>query len=152
MKPLRGIGKLGYPPNDRYNMTQTVIKLRDEEALDIKHLESGLPYKADSKLKGKTYSRFRYLGVIFTVPDTDSFVADFLKGKVYSVTLIEGTRTVIDKDGTEVSTRDIQFDSHISSAQIIGIKTTGAIITGLSSGTISAKEAMKMVDLEEAIG
>ncbi len=131
-------------------MTPTIIKLREEDVLDIKHLESGLAYRTDSKLKGKTYSRFRYLGVIFTVPDTDSFVADFLKGKVYSVTLLDGTRSVTDSSGTEVPTRDIQFDSHVSSSQIIGIKTTSAIITGLTEGTISARDAMRMVDLEEA--
>ena len=127
------------------------IELIGAQVFKIKHIESGLSYGADTKLKGKTYSRFRYQGVIFTVPDTDTFVQDFLKGRVHSVELLDGTRTIKDEKGQDVPTRDIQFDSHISSAQMIGVETTQAILTGLSSGTISAKDAMKLVDLEEEV-
>lgn len=132
-------------------MTPTIIELQGTQIFKIKHLESGLAYSKSSKLAGKTYSRFRYQGIIFTVADTDAFVTDFLKGKVYSIDLIDATRSVTDAEGTEVSVRDIQFDSHVSSTQIIGVKTTDAIILGLTEGTISAKDAMKMVDLEEAV-
>lgn len=132
-------------------MTQTIIELQGTQIFKIKHLESGLKYGASTKLQGKTYSRFRYQGIIFTVGDSDPFVSDFKAGKVYSVDLLDGTRTVTDDQGVELPVRDIQFDSHVSSSQIIGVKTTDAIITGLTEGTISAKDAMKMVDLEELV-
>jgi hypothetical protein len=127
-------------------MTQ-FIKLREEDVLDIKHLESGLSYKADSKLAGKTYSRFRYQGVVFTVADTDTFVKDFLAGKCHTITLADGTRTITLEDGTESKIRDIQFDSHVTSAQIIGIKTTGAILKGISEGTV---DLTSVAQLQEA--
>jgi hypothetical protein len=130
-------------------MKPTIIKLKDEDVLDIKHLESNLSYGKDTKMKDKTYSRFRYQGTVFTVPDADTFVTDFLKGKVYSVTMIDSTRMKTDAEGGEIAVRDLKFETHVSSAQIIGIKTTSAIVLGLSEGTISAKDAMKMVDLEE---
>ena len=130
-------------------MQPTIIELAGTQVFKIKHLESGLPYSKESKLAGKTYSRFRYQGIVFTVADTDTFVSDFLKGKVHSIDLIDGIRTDTDSKGNEVQVRDIQFDSHVSSSQIIGVTTTQAIITGLTEGTISAKDAMSMADLEE---
>jgi hypothetical protein len=130
-------------------MTPTIIELTGTQVFKIKHLESGLAYGKDTKLAGKTYSRFRYQGIVFTVSDSDTFVKDFLAGKCYSIDLIEATRPVTDAEGTELQVRDIQFDSHVSSSQIIGVTTTQAIITGLTEGTISAKDAMSMADLEE---
>jgi hypothetical protein len=127
-------------------MTQ-FIKLREEDVLDIKHLESGLEYGSTTKMKDKTYSRFRYQGVVFTVSDSDTFVKDFLAGKCHSITLADGTRTITDSEGVESPVRDIQFDSHVTSAQIIGIKTTGAILRGISEGKV---DLSSVASLQEA--
>jgi len=109
-------------------MTQTPIIATGLDLLKVKCLESGLPYSADSKMAGKTYSRFRYAGIVFIVPDHDDFVADFKAGKVKELSLIEGTRDIESEDDAGVKStttvKTLAFDAHISIAQYKGVVST----------------------------
>lgn len=106
-------------------MTQQIITISGTELLKVKLVQSGLPYSAESKFAGKTYSRFRYQGVIFIVPDHDAFVQDFAEGRVHELTLIEGTRDVTTTDDAGVETTDqvrtLAFDAAITHAQYDGV-------------------------------
>jgi hypothetical protein len=99
------------------------IKLTGEELFEISLLDSDNKFK-DTTQKGKdgkTFSRYRYDGIVFTVDNTNPFVADFIAGKVKSVKLLEGTRDVeeVDDKGevTKNPVKSLSFDSYVSRAQ-----------------------------------
>lgn len=98
------------------------IKLIDEQVDEISVIDSNNKYKNGQRAKdGKTFSRFRYNGIVFTVDSDNPFVQAFAEGNVDSVKLIEGTRDVvsIDENGVEQTTpvSTLQFDSFVSFAQ-----------------------------------
>lgn len=131
----------------------TTVELSGKNIFRIKHIKSGLPYGQDTKNAGETYSRFRYNGTVFIVPDSDNFVNDFLKGKVHTIWLTEGTRMVQDAEGNDTPVASIQFDSHINNDQIIGMTKTEAILNSITKGNFKAEielteDALK--ELEEA--
>lgn len=79
---------------------------------------TGLPYKEGSKphSEGKTFSRLRFDGIIFTLDDSHPFMEDFNNGKVYSVTLNKTTRIkkVVGEDGKVIdeTVPSLEFDSY----------------------------------------
>jgi hypothetical protein len=99
------------------------IKLEGATVLEISAIEHNLPYKPDTAKgkAGKTYSRFRYDGILFTVDSDNPFVNDFVKGQVKSAKVMDTMRDVdkTDADGvvTTSEVRSIEFDSYISRAQ-----------------------------------
>lgn len=133
------------------------IKLVDEEVFDVKLIKSGIPYTSGERHKNnETYSRFRYDGIVFTVPDTDPFVKDWNDGEVAILKLLKTKRVVKDedgkpviKDGQEQLTDSIEFDSHVNSNQLVGVKTRSAKIKALESGVVDVKAVTKQ-DLEKA--
>jgi hypothetical protein len=100
-----------------------VTKLVGEQVLEISLLENNLAYKEGTKraTAGKTFARFKYNGIAFSVPSDNPFVADFISGQVKSVKLMESTRDAETVDANGVTTTkevdDIDFDSYISRAQ-----------------------------------
>lgn len=100
-----------------------ILKLDVLQAQEISLIDSGNAYSS-GKRKGenKTFSRFRYNGTVFTVPDDSPFIAAFNEGTVASVKLVTGKRTVsvTNADGeTEDVERDtLQFDSFTSMKQV----------------------------------
>lgn len=107
---------------------ETPITITGKELLKVKLIESGLPYSADSKMVGKKYSRFRYQGTVFIVPDHDDFIEDFKKGQVKEISLIESTREKETTDDagvvTKTTVKSLAFDAHISIAQYKGVVDT----------------------------
>ena len=101
----------------------TPIKLQGAQVLEISPIEHNLPFAANTNKgkAGKTYSRFRYDGILFTVDTDNPFVADFIAGNVKTAKLMDTEREVdtTDADGvvTKESIRSIDFDSYISRAQ-----------------------------------
>ena len=101
----------------------TTIKLMDEQVDEISVIDSNNKYKNDSQKgkDGKTYSRFRYNGVVFTVDNDNPFVKAFDNGEVSSVKLVEGTREkiTIDSNGDETTENvpTLTFDSFVSFKQ-----------------------------------
>jgi len=99
------------------------IKLEGAAVLEISAIEHNLPYKPETAKgkAGKTYSRFRYDGILFTVDSDHPFVNDFVKGQVKNAKVIDTLRDVdkTDADGvvTTSEVRSIEFDSYISRAQ-----------------------------------
>ena len=99
------------------------IKLEGAAVLEISAIEHNLPYKPETAKgkAGKTYSRFRYDGILFTVDSDHPFVNDFVKGQVKSAKVMDTMRDVdkTDADGvvTTSEVRSIEFDSYISRAQ-----------------------------------
>jgi len=99
------------------------IKLTGEQLFEISLLDSDNKFKATTQKgkDGKTFSRYRYDGTVFTVDNTNPFVADFVAGKVKSVKLLEGTRDVenVDDSGeiTISTVKSLSFDSYVSRAQ-----------------------------------
>jgi hypothetical protein len=100
----------------------TTIKLMDEQVDEISVIDSNNKYKNGQRAKdGKTFSRYRYNGVVFTVDTDNPFVQAFAEGNVDSVKLIEGTRDVItvDSNGDEQTStvNTLTFDSFVSFQQ-----------------------------------
>lgn len=100
------------------------IKLIDEQVDEISVIDSNNKYKNGQKAKdGKTFSRYRYEGVIFTVDNDSPFVQAFAEGKIDSVKLTEGTREKIsvDSEGNEQTdtVKTLAFDSFVSFAQTL---------------------------------
>lgn len=100
----------------------TVIKLTPEQVVEISVIDHKNAYKNGQRAKdGKTFSRFRYEGVVFTVDSDNPFIKAFEEGQVKSVKLLEGERltTVIDAEGneTEQTVRTLAFDSMVTRAQ-----------------------------------
>ena len=101
------------------------IKLIDEQVDEISLIDSNNKYKANTKrgAEGKTFSRYRYEGKVFTVDNDNPFVEAFNAAKIDSVKLVEGTRNVedIDAEGNEVVTvvPTLTFDSFVSFAQTL---------------------------------
>lgn len=99
------------------------IKLSGAEIFEITAIEHKLPYKPETPKgkAGKTYSRFRYDGIIFTADSDNPFVADFIAGNVKTAKLMDTMRDVTETDAdgkvTTSSVRSIDFDSYISRAQ-----------------------------------
>lgn len=98
------------------------IKLIDEQVDEISVIDSNNKYKNGQRAKdGKTYSRYRYDGMVFTVDSDNPFVQAFTDGNIDSVKLIEGTReqVTVDNEGNETTTTvpTLQFDSFVSFAQ-----------------------------------
>lgn len=99
------------------------IKLTGADVLEISAIEHNLPYKpetAKGKL-GKTYSRFRYDGILFTVDSDNPFVKDFIAGSVKTAKIMDTEREVVTTDTNGVESkenvRSIDFDSYVSRAQ-----------------------------------
>lgn len=100
------------------------IKLIDEQVDEISLIDSNNKYKNGQRAKdGKTFSRFRYNGMVFTIDNDSPFIAAFNNSTIDSVKLTEGTREVvsIDADGVEQTTNvpTLTFDSFISFAQTL---------------------------------
>jgi len=98
------------------------IKLIDEQVDEISVIDSNNKYKNGQRAKdNKTFSRYRYNGVVFTVDTDNPFVEAFTAGNIDSVKLIEGTREAItvDTEGNETvnNVPTLQFDSFVSFAQ-----------------------------------
>ena len=98
------------------------IKLIDEQVDEISVIDSNNKYKNGQRAKdNKTFSRYRYNGVVFTVDTDNPFVQAFTAGNIDSVKLIEGTREAVsvDTEGNETinNVPTLQFDSFVSFAQ-----------------------------------
>ncbi len=97
-----------------------ILRLTQEQSDEIVLIDSANQYKEGTKknIAGKTFSRFRFNGIVFTADDDSAFVQDFNKGNVDTVKLIKGTRTVdaVDAEGVTVQTEvdTLTFDSHTS--------------------------------------
>jgi hypothetical protein len=117
-----------------------VTKLMDTQVDEITLLSSNLPYKTGKRAENKeTYSRFRYNGVVFNVPDNSPFIKDFQNGTVSSVKLIENERPGTDEDGNEITIKGFEFDSHTTFAQELNRATHKAKMN-LLTATASSKD------------
>lgn len=99
------------------------IKLMDEQVDEISAIDSNNKYKPTTQKgkDGKTFSRFRYDGIVFTVDNDNPFVQALTDGNVDSVKLISGEREIpyVDLDGNEQTNLvpTLTFDSFVSFAQ-----------------------------------
>lgn len=134
LKPRVQIGGWGVPPviinhksvcdtiKTAEKVMVTTIKLMDEQVDEISVIDSNNSYKNGQKAKdGKTFSRFRYNGMVFTVDNDNPFVKAFADGEIASVKLVEGTREkiTIDSEGNESveNVPTLTFDSFVSFKQ-----------------------------------
>ena len=100
----------------------TPIKLVDEQVDEISVIDHNKPYKRGDRAKeGKTFSRFRYDGIVFTVDSENPFIEAYSNGTIASVKLIptKVERKLTDADGNETTeTVDgLTFDSFVTMAQ-----------------------------------
>ena len=100
------------------------IKLIDEQVDEISPISHNNLYKNGQRAKDKkTYSNYRFDGVVFSVDSDNPFVQAFADGKVDSVKLTEGTRekVSVDSEGNELTetVKTLTFDSFISFAQTL---------------------------------
>ena len=96
------------------------LKLIGEQIDEITVVANNLPYKNGQRAKdGKTYSRLRYNGIVFTVDGDSPFVVALEKGDVASVKLIPTKITVKDADGNDTAETvpGLTFDSFVSLTQ-----------------------------------
>jgi hypothetical protein len=99
------------------------IKLTDTLVDEISIIDTNNKYKATTQKgkDGKTFSRFKYDGKVFTVDNDSPFVAAFNNGNVDSVKLTQGSREIstVDSLGEEtiVTVDTLAFDSFVSFQQ-----------------------------------
>ena len=99
------------------------IKLQGAETFEISAIEHNLPFDAKTPRgkAGKTYSRFKYEGIAFSIPTDNPFVVDFIGGQVKSIKLMDTMRDVetVDANGVAITekVRSIDLDSYINRAQ-----------------------------------
>jgi hypothetical protein len=99
------------------------IRLEGKDILEVINIDKNKPYKAGTKKEGEFYSRYRYEGIVFTVDEKNPFVADFAKGNIKSIKLLDDTRQVsVDDKGVVTSTRKIDLDSYLSREQHKGFQ------------------------------
>lgn len=107
--------------------TDNSILLEGQNIYNVQFVEAGLPYKKGQRFKDKkTYSRYTYKGIAFSVPTEHPFNADFGNGQVKTITLLPGNTTLdrIDDDGnsnpTDVPTLD--FSAYLNRIQWKGLQ------------------------------
>ena len=84
-------------------MEKKIIKLKEKECEEVTLVATGKPY--GGKLKGQTYSQFKFDGTVFNVNDNLGFKEAVEKQDLSLVKLIDGTRekVVIDSEGNETT-------------------------------------------------
>jgi len=112
------------------------IKLSPEQVLEISAIDHNNKYKNGQRAKdNKTFSRYKFEGIVFSVPTDNPFVVAFEKGEVKFVKLIQSTREKksVDNEGEEViSTVDsFEFDSFISRAQYNNLQSDRVLDAGV---------------------
>ena len=105
-------------------MEKTILQLDIDQAMGITLIDSGNPYTTGKRKEdGKTFSRFRYDGIVFTVSDdSTSFINAYNNGKLAGVKLLKGSRTVTstDDDGNEIEVvrPTLEYDSFTTMDQV----------------------------------
>ena len=113
------------------------MKLQGLDCSEITKISNGHAYKTGQRAEeGKTYSRFRYNGIVFTVDDDNDFITLHKAGKLSRVTFVEGTRKVetVDEETGDVVTNDVPtltFDSCISTEQEMNYKRHTVALSAL---------------------
>jgi hypothetical protein len=104
------------------DMEKNVIRLDGDACYEITLRNAGLGYKETSKLKGQTYSRYSYNGVIFNVNDSLGFKDALAENDLSVVKLVETTwqRDVINEDGSESKKEEkgYEFESFLHESDI----------------------------------
>ncbi len=97
------------------------MEIKGREIFKIGVISTGNSYKAEegSRLHGKKYNLYQYLGTAFTVPQDSEFVQWRDKGQLYSVDFTEGQREVEDPNnqGVMIKVKSLQFTSCTSITQ-----------------------------------
>jgi hypothetical protein len=72
-------------------------KIKGEDVLDIQPLAGVFNYDESTKMNGKTYRRFTYNGVCFTVNTEHAFCEAFDNGILYAVTfgIVDGQFSMV---------------------------------------------------------
>lgn len=103
-------------------MSKNVIRLEGDACFEITLRNAGLPYKETSKLKGQTYSRYSYNGVVFNVNDSLGFKDALAENDLAIVKLVDTTwqRPVVLEDGTETTTEEkgFEFESFVRESDV----------------------------------
>ena len=112
------------------------IKLSPEQVLEISVIDHNNAYKNGQRAKDKkTFSRFKFDGVVFSVPTDNPFVQAFIDGGVKTVKLIEGEREVKSVDDSGVEKLDLvkslEFDSFVSRAQYNALQQDRVVDAGV---------------------
>lgn len=112
------------------------IKLTPEQVVEISVIDHKNPYKNGQRAKDKkTFSRYRYNGVVFTVDTDNPFNDAFTAGQVRSVKLLPGQRDVISVDdaGAEIksSVPTLAFDNFISRTQYNALQQDRVVDAGI---------------------
>jgi hypothetical protein len=103
-----------------------LLELNAQQTAKINALPGLFPYqntKENSPLEGKTYRRFSYGGIVFTVNSEDRFCSLFDADTLYSVDFEEG---LLDGKAT------LSLVGAISTAKMISLTKTDAIINAIS--------------------
>jgi hypothetical protein len=98
------------------------ILLEGQSVYGVQFVEAGLSYKKGQRKEDKkTYSRYTYKGIAFSVPTEHPFNLDFLNGQVKSLNLLGETRdiTTQDENGNDVVTprETLQFSAYLNRSQ-----------------------------------
>lgn len=112
------------------------IKLSPEQVLEISVIDHNNAYKNGQRAKDKkTFSRFKFDSVVFSVPTDNPFVQAFIEGQVKTVKLNEGEREVssVNDEGVETKStvKSLEFDSFISRAQYNALQADRVLDAGV---------------------
>jgi len=85
-------------------------EIKGRDVLNIKTILVGRPYNVEAghPLDGKTYNRYQFDGIVFTVNSEDEFVKWKNDGTLYSATFTEGLM-MVDVDGQQVERKTLQL-------------------------------------------
>lgn len=105
-----------------------------EKCLEITPLAGTKTYTKGAKV-GKSFSSFKYRGIVFTVDSEDAFCTALPLGQVQKVVLIKSKRTieVTAEDGTvsNVEKDTLSFDCAVTTNALVAALTGDAQITAL---------------------
>lgn len=132
-------------------MTQNILELDVLQAQEISLIDSGNQYSSGKrKEEGKTFSRFRYNGVVFTVPDDNDFIQAYKDGVLATVKLITGKRTITvtnaDGESEDVERDTLQLDAFSTMKQ-----RKNALLFQVQESTIKAMSTKTSELSEESI-
>jgi hypothetical protein len=133
---------------------KNLIKLEGKDVYRIRLIQSGLKYDPSTKLKGQTYSWFKYDGIVFTVNDSEVFIKNFKAGIVHTVFLLSVYEVSVDEYGNESMVRRIILDGHVTNDQMIKMKKVTDQIDSIKKGALLSDGKINMksfLDNEEYI-
>ena len=126
--------------------------LEKDAVQEISFVEGNIAYKSGARLAaGKTFTRFSWNGMPFSVDDSHPFVKAFNDNDLKKVTLIEDSYNRKNADGTETPTATVRYGSHICRSVSRRIEKEDALHEAQMKAIVAATNAELTPAMMEAL-